>query len=132
MYVPYITEAGLALALEPSLIYHFEHDCRRFYIETELERQEPPAPALDQHCNDRKAGPEKLAKRPKLETEWLGLDAECGSTGGESAGSRRAHRKRPSVQASVMSGASLGGSPLHRPSPGLKSPGRAGRRRGEG
>ena len=47
MYVPYITEAGLALALEPSLIYHFEHDGRAFYIDTELERQEPPCPALD-------------------------------------------------------------------------------------
>ena len=111
MYVPYITEAGLALALEPSLIYHFEHDGCAFYIDTELERQEPPCPALDQHCNDRKAGQENLAKRAKLDPDLLGLDGECASAGGESAGSARRHRKRPSLQPSVMSANSFGPSP---------------------
>ena len=63
MIVPYVAEAGIAISLEPSLLFNFTQDNKLFYCDTEEERIEPSPINLDWHCGDRSKGPEKLAKR---------------------------------------------------------------------
>ena len=41
MIEPYIAEAGLSVAIEPSLLRKFEPDAQGFHIDDEFERAEP-------------------------------------------------------------------------------------------
>ena len=63
LVVPYTIEAGLAVSLEPSLLYNFTQDDKGFHYDTEFERDEPPLHQKDFFCIDKAKGPEKLAKR---------------------------------------------------------------------
>ena len=97
--VPYIAEAGLAVALEPSLLRKFESDRKTFYIDNEEDLAEPANIDLDGYCNDRKGGTEKLARRQVSR----GVSAEGDSRSSGSHGSKR-WNQRGSVPASVRSG----------------------------
>ena len=48
----YVTEVGVVLATEPSLLMYFSHDLNRFHIDDEFESAEPTAAGLDYHCAD--------------------------------------------------------------------------------
>lgn len=50
---PYMAEAGLSVALEPSTMLLYANDNVPFHIEDDQERQEPKCPELDRHCLDR-------------------------------------------------------------------------------
>ena len=50
---PYMAEAGLSVALEPSTMLLYANDNVPFHIEDDQERAEPKCPELDRHCLDR-------------------------------------------------------------------------------
>ena len=50
---PYMAEAGLSVALEPSTMLLYANDNVPFHVETGREREEPKCPELDRHCLDR-------------------------------------------------------------------------------
>lgn len=50
---PYMAEAGLSVALEPSTMLLYANDNVPFHVETAQEREEPLRPELDRHCLDR-------------------------------------------------------------------------------
>lgn len=50
---PYMAEAGLSVALEPSTMLLYANDNVPFHIEDDQEREEPKRPELDRHCLDR-------------------------------------------------------------------------------
>ena len=99
MVVPYIAEAGLSVALEPSLLRKFEADRQHFYIDNEDDRGEPVNLVLDGYCNDKKGGTEKLARRQI--SRGASIDVSSRSSG--SHGSKR-WNKRHSHPHSVRSG----------------------------
>jgi len=63
LVVPYIAEAGLAVAIEPNLLGTFGSDTRHFYIDNDQDMAEPENLPLDGYCNDRKGGAENLGRR---------------------------------------------------------------------
>ena len=98
LVVPYIAEAGLAVALEPSLLRKFEADRQHFYVDNEHDMAEPVNLVLDGYCNDRKGGTEKLARRQLSR----GISAEGDSRSSGSVGSKR-WNQRGSLAHSVRS-----------------------------
>ena len=61
--VPFVTEDGLSVALEPSLLNNYCRDDTPFRIEDDWEIDEPSACPQDWHCCDKAKGPDKLQKR---------------------------------------------------------------------
>jgi hypothetical protein len=69
LMAPYITEAGLSVALEFSYIQTFEPDSRGFYMDCKQDRAEPKRAPIDGYCNDR---PTIIQTEKALHSEYDG------------------------------------------------------------
>ena len=109
LMAPYITEAGLSVALEFSYIQTFEPDSRGFHMDGKNDRAEPKRAPIDGYCND----------RPTIIHSERAKHSEYNDTGvpGSPASKKRSTR-----------GGSPGGSPARGVEGHPSSPSRPGRR----
>lgn len=75
---PYIAEAGLASALEPSTMLLKAKDGTEFHIDSEQDREEPDRPQLDLYCLDRYQGPQRAKKEKEVESDDLSQEERRG------------------------------------------------------